>query len=60
MRVKFLLDARATTENGPEVLLQAGQEADLPEASADRWIRRGVAKIAAERPSKKKRAKKKK
>ena len=58
MRVKFLLNATAVGENGPEVLFQADEEVDLPEASAERWIRRDAA-VEVSKVAKKKRTKKK-
>lgn len=59
MFVKFLQDAEAITEKGSEILFQAGQESELSEASAERWIRRGIAVIAEKKAPRKKRTTKK-
>jgi hypothetical protein len=42
-RVRFVSDANAILESGPQTLFNTGDVQDLNPASADRWIRRGVA-----------------
>ena len=59
MKVKFITDATAITDKGPETLFEAGDVQDLNDASADRWIRRGVAELFSETPATKKTSKKK-
>ena len=62
MKIKFTQDAVATLREVPEVVFQSGAIEDLAPASADRWIRRGVAvEVSDETPKKvtKKAAKKK-
>lgn len=43
MKVKFVSDAIIRTEVGTEKLFSQGDVVDLNAASAERWIRRGVA-----------------
>lgn len=45
MKVKFVSDAVAITEKGAETLFSTGDVQDLNSASADRWIRRGIAVV---------------
>lgn len=65
MKIKFTADAVAILEKGPEKLFEQGDIQDIPTASADRWIRRGIAvafdgeeKPAAKKVSKKAASKK--
>lgn len=48
MKVKFVSDALARTEVGTEKLFSAGDIQDLNDASAERWIRRGIAVATSE------------
>lgn len=51
MKVKFKSDAIAVLEKGPTTLFAAGDVQDLNPASAERWIRRGVAEPAGAEPA---------
>ena len=63
MRIEFVLPAfenpLASTEIGKNQLFAEGDVEDLPQAWADRWIRRGIAVRAVDKPAAKKTAKKK-
>lgn len=61
MKIKFTKDAVATLCEVPEVVFPSGAIEDLAPASADRWIRRGVAvEVSDETPKPAKKASKKK
>lgn len=59
-RIKFTEKVTVHDEAGREVFsCDEGQTAVLPRTSAERWIRRGKAVLAADEPPKQKRAVKK-
>lgn len=43
MKVRFVNDANIVTEVGPETVFEKDDVQDLPIASAERWINRGIA-----------------
>lgn len=43
MKVKFIKDAVIHVDGLPQTMFAAESEVDLPDASAERWRRRGVA-----------------
>ena len=59
MKVEFVSDATVMVEGKSETLFSTGDIQELNGASAERWIRRGVAVQATNKPASKKTAKKK-
>ena len=58
MKIKFVTDAIVHVEGIPKTLFSTGDIQELNDASADRWLRRGVAKLVPEKKAAKKTSKK--
>ena len=59
MKVEFVSDAIVMVENVAKTMFTKGDIQELNDASAARWISRGVAVQATEKPAAKKTSKKK-
>jgi hypothetical protein len=50
MKVKFIKDAVIHVDGLPKTMFDTGAEVELPDASGDRWLRRGVAVLLGDLP----------